>query len=257
MEFTVETQQWQPGDPLPQLTAAHLLGETSLARSYAINDAYVAHELVLPINEYPGIGLLNHVTEHGYTAPRLVEIIGDTLIMEHIHGPTLFQALVSGETSYADGAEIVDALHRALHDIPLPAHPDKYMNKEHHHLLVGTDHERATNLAIIHLDLHPANIILAADGAYPINWECARIGPPHLDRASTALAIGVVGSEANELQQASREYLHHLHRLFGPGYLKYLDEANAHHKTHPGLTDEDRRHLDTAQLVVRDVASRK
>ncbi|WP_051197111.1 phosphotransferase [Jonesia quinghaiensis] len=253
----MDTHQWQPGDPLPHLTEAHLLGETSLARSYAINDAYVAHELVLPADQYLGLGLLDHITEHGYTAPRLIEIVDNTLIMEHIHGPTLFQALVSGETSYADGAEIVDALHRALHDIPLPKNADQFVGKEHHHLLRGTDHERASNLAIIHLDLHPANIILAADGAYPINWECARIGPPDLDRASTALAIGVVASEVNELQQASREYLHQLHRLFGNGYLRYLDEANAHHKTHPDLTDEDRGHLDTAQLVVRDVASQQ
>lgn len=41
----------------------------------------------------------------------------------------------------------------------------------------------------MHLDLHPANVLLAADGPVLIDWGIARTGPATLDTAMTALTL--------------------------------------------------------------------
>jgi aminoglycoside phosphotransferase (APT) family kinase protein len=45
---------------------------------------------------------------------------------------------------------------------------------------------------VLHLDLHPANVLLTARGPVLIDWANARDGPPDLDVALTAVILAQV-----------------------------------------------------------------
>lgn len=248
----MDTHNWKPGDDLPEFTEAHVLSETRLGRTYAINDAYVARVLTMPIERYERLGLITHIVNSGFPAPRIYDTVGNTLIMERVHGPTLFQALVSGETSIDDGAYLNVALMEQLHTMPVP---DELRQAALDDPIVGAL-TNPQHLAILHMDLHPANIILTEHDAVPISWECIRVGPPELDQASTALAVGILASEEHELQHGAQVYLHRLHQGFGTGYLDYLDAASTFRAMRPDVPNEERDLLATAQSVIREVANR-
>lgn len=86
--------------------------------------------------------LMRHVGEHGFPAPALHSSDGPEIVMERLYGPTLLQALASGEFSLQDAVEIMADLHQRLHAVPPP--PEA----------TGDD-------VVIHLNLHPGNVVLS------------------------------------------------------------------------------------------------
>ncbi len=51
--------------------------------------------------------------------------------------------------------------------------------------------------AILHLDLHPGNVILAADGPVVIDWTNAKRGGAGADLAETWMVVAALGRDAN------------------------------------------------------------
>src|SRR4051812_34308470 len=62
--------------------------------------------------------IMRHVAGHVYPVPRVHEAEGPDLVLERVHGPTLLDALVSGEVAVGTGAEILADLHVRLHAVP-------------------------------------------------------------------------------------------------------------------------------------------
>ncbi|MGW4155613.1 phosphotransferase [Micromonospora chersina] len=117
--------------------------------------------------------VMRHLHAAGYPVPRVHHADGRDLVLERVPGPTLLDAFLAGQVGLRAAARLLADLHARLHALPA---------------LRSTD----PALRILHLDLHPQNVILAPAGPVVIDWTNAAEGSPALDRAITALILAEV-----------------------------------------------------------------
>ena len=117
------------------------------------------------------VAVIREVAALGYPVPAVHEAAGPDIVMERVDGPTLAEALVEGMPPDQAGA-LLARLHDRLHGLPWPG--------------------AAPGEALLHLDLHPLNVILRGADPVVIDWSNARPGPPGLDVAMTAVTLAQV-----------------------------------------------------------------
>jgi aminoglycoside phosphotransferase (APT) family kinase protein len=105
----------------------------------------------------------------GYPVPAVHRAEGPELEMERLTGATMLAALEAGDLDFAEGASLLVELHDRLHALPAPK-----------------------GEAVLHMDLHPGNVMLTDRGPVVIDWRDVRIGPAELDLAMTCLVFGSV-----------------------------------------------------------------
>jgi aminoglycoside phosphotransferase (APT) family kinase protein len=107
--------------------------------------------------------------EQGYPVPAVEEVSDDGLdmVMERIEGVTMVDALGKAPWTVRRQAATLADLHRRLHEIEapdfLPTAP------------VGAGTQ------VLHLDLHPLNVMIGPKGAFVIDWPNAHRGDPDVD----------------------------------------------------------------------------
>ena len=145
--------------------------------------------------------LMHYVASHGYPAPRVEDVRagGTELVMERVDGPTMLEALSKDTSSALRHAESLAALHQQLHDIPPPDWLDRFLDGDG---------------CLVHLDLHPLNVILSSRGPVLIAWTTARSGTGAADVAATWLVLAVAevpdAGALNSLREVFlREFLDH------------------------------------------------
>jgi len=102
--------------------------------------------------------IMAHARRAGYPVP---EIRPDALVLERIEGPTMLDDLRRRPWRLNSHARLLAELHRRLHAIPYE------------------------DAALLHLDLHPQNVLLSPSGPVVIDWTNARAGEPAFDVALT------------------------------------------------------------------------
>lgn len=112
--------------------------------------------------------VLRAVGALGYPVPTVYRASGPDIVMEFVAGPTLTQALVSGMDPTTGGAILAD-LHHRLHALAWP--------------------DAGPGECLLHLDLHPENVLLRDGRPVVIDWTNAGPGAPGLDVAMTALIL--------------------------------------------------------------------
>lgn len=125
------------------------------------------------------VDVMRYARDHGFPVPAVISVSGRDLVLERIDGPTM-QDVLLGDTGRIDAcaaqlAELHDRLHR----------------------IVGPDWLRARGEGdrLLHLDLHPQNVLMSSRGPVVIDWANAARGPAALD---PALAIAIfVTARAN------------------------------------------------------------
>jgi len=156
----------QPGSPPWPLIGAgrdadvYALGPDRVLRRYR-RGGDVTHEAVV----------MRHLGALGYPVPIVHRAEGADLEMERLVGPTMLAELVSGSLDVADAAAVVLDLHDRLHTLP------------------GLG---GASVCLVHLDLHPDNVVLASRGPVVIDWRDARDGCADLDLATTAVIFAAV-----------------------------------------------------------------
>ncbi|MFF7978789.1 phosphotransferase family protein [Streptomyces sp. NPDC007901] len=152
-----------------------LLGSGRSADVYEIDEAWVLRRDREGWGDAAAEGaVMTYVREHGYPAPRVRPSGSRTeLVMERLAGPTMLAVLLSGEMGPAEGGALLASLLRRLHAVPGrdPADP---------------------GARVLHLDLHPDNVMLTPDGPRVIDWTNAEDGPPGLDWAMSAVILAQV-----------------------------------------------------------------
>lgn len=144
------------------------LGNGTVLRRYRERD--------VPVHE---VRAMRHARSHGYPVPEIIAVSGRDLVLDRITGRTMQEVLLGDTRSLSDKAAQLAELHHRLHQI---AGPDWLPSRG--------DGDR-----LLHLDLHPKNVILSASGPVVIDWANAARGPAALD---PALAIAVfVTAKAN------------------------------------------------------------
>ncbi|QHT57200.1 phosphotransferase [Cellulomonas sp. H30R-01] len=253
----VPSQPHHPGVPTDlgdldvDLTAdppGPLLATGTVADVYALDDRRVLRRDRDGRDASGEAEILRHVVAHGFPAPAVLGVHGPDLVAERLHGPTLLQALTAGEVSIHDGAQILADLHRRLHEIPAP---DGWSDTRSQwpHVTGGP--------TVVHLDLHPANVILSeAHGPALIDWSNARSGPAELDVALTALIIAeVVVDAGGEYSAAARALLAAFLTCVGTDLISALDDAAAVRSQDPSLVAGERELVPAAAALIRELVA--
>ncbi|MCU1374456.1 MAG: Mn2+ dependent serine/threonine protein kinase [Actinomycetia bacterium] len=118
-----------------------------------------------------------YARDQGYPVPAVEELSddGSELVMERIDGVSMVDALTRRPwTLWKQGAVLAD-LHRRLHDIPAPDWVPPAFTGDGDQLL--------------HLDLHPLNVMVTATGPVVIDWPRAARGDGGVDVAITWLLM--------------------------------------------------------------------
>jgi aminoglycoside phosphotransferase (APT) family kinase protein len=124
-----------------------------------------------------------HVAALGFPAPAVFAAAGSDLVMERLDGPVLLDAVAAAEYDPGDAGRVLADLHTRLHAIPSRS---------------ADSGER-----VLHLDLHPANVLLTVRGPVLIDWANARDGPPDLDVALTAVILAQVAVDPGHERAAA------------------------------------------------------
>jgi aminoglycoside phosphotransferase (APT) family kinase protein len=110
-----------------------------------------------------------YVREQGFPVPAVEEVSDDgtDLVMERIEGPSMLGAINKAPWSGLDQADTLADLHTRLHRIEAP----DFLRPAP----VGTG-ER-----LVHMDLHPLNVMIGPAGPVVIDWTNAARGDPSID----------------------------------------------------------------------------
>jgi aminoglycoside phosphotransferase (APT) family kinase protein len=120
--------------------------------------------------------ILEHVHAAGLPVPAVHELRArDTeLVMERIEGPTMVQAFARRPWRLRSHSRVLAELHRLVHAVDgpewLPQLPD------------GGDR-------LVHLDIHPLNVIYGPGGPVLVDWTNASRGRVETDEAQTWLIV--------------------------------------------------------------------
>jgi aminoglycoside phosphotransferase (APT) family kinase protein len=117
---------------------------------------------------------MRYVAEHGYPVPHIEEVRADgtEIIMERIDGPIMVDAMVRPPWKLGDHLRLLADLHDQLHEIPAPEWLPRMPETN---LVAGNK--------LLHLDLHPLNVIMSPKGPVVVDWPNARGGDPTVDVA--------------------------------------------------------------------------
>lgn len=122
----------------------------------------------------PEARLLRHLAHHGYPVPRVYDADGPDLVMERLSGPSMSDEARARPWRAPSLGATLGRLHRSLHTVPPPA------------WLPTVADERTS---VVHLDLHPENVLLTARGPVVIDWANAGAGPAAVDVAMTLVIL--------------------------------------------------------------------
>lgn len=153
--------------------------------------------------------VLRYVAEQGYPAPRVEELSADgsALVMERIAGPTMLEAMARRPWTLARHAATLAELHQRLHELPGPEWLDQFAG--------GGD-------CLIHLDLHPLNVILSPKGPVLIDWANSARGAGPADVAVTWLLMATAAIPRATVPGAVG---HVLRKMFVRSFLGHFDRA--------------------------------
>jgi aminoglycoside phosphotransferase (APT) family kinase protein len=114
---------------------------------------------------------MEYLFAQGFPVPAVEEMSedGSDLVMERIPGRSMVEALARAPWTVRRQGRVLADLHCHLHDLAapdfLPAAPVGHGNR------------------VLHLDLHPLNVILGPKGPVVIDWTTACTGDPAVDVA--------------------------------------------------------------------------
>jgi aminoglycoside phosphotransferase (APT) family kinase protein len=176
--------------------------------------------------------VMRYLAALGFPVPTVFSNEGPDLVMERLYGPTLLEALVAEDIDAVDAAALLADLHRQLHALPAR---------------VSTD----ADARILHLDLHPDNVVLSTRGPVVIDWRNAAEGPADLDVALSALILAqVAADETALLASVAMTLLADFLRNVGGRPETMLSTAAAVRCCDPGLTADESGNLDRAALLL-------
>ncbi|MCH5676240.1 phosphotransferase [Streptomyces gilvus] len=164
--------------------------------------------------------VMEHVGRHGYPVPRvrLADSTRTELVMERLSGPTMLAAFGAGAMGPREGGAVLARLLRQLHAVP------------------GRD----SGGCVLHLDLHPDNVLLTPDGPRVIDWSNAEEGRPGLDWGMSAIILAQVAVGEEPIAGLAHEVL--------TGLL-----ADPSHLTGDGLTAARRRRAAQPVMSRREI----
>ncbi|MFJ1547862.1 phosphotransferase [Streptomyces sp. NPDC088246] len=205
-----------------------LLGAGRSADVYALDEKWVLRRYRDGMDTTHEWTVMSYLSAHGYPVPRLgprnAEAAPGELVLQRLTGPTMLQSLLSGDLSAAEAGTMLAGLLAELHSVParLSPHPED---------------------RILHLDLHPDNVMLTDRGPVVIDWSNTREGVPAADRAMSTLILAQVAVDARAPASAGARalldaLLPHFSASGGISH-RHLAEAASHRAANPTMTPHE------------------
>jgi aminoglycoside phosphotransferase (APT) family kinase protein len=127
-----------------------------------------------------------HARSHGVPVPEVFDADGPDLVMERVDGPTMAAALARRPWELGDWARTLAEVHGQVHAAPGP----EWLGRPF-----------GDGGALLHLDLHPENVLLVDGSPVVIDWTNAAAGPPEADVADAWLVVSAARPTGGRLVQ--------------------------------------------------------
>jgi Ser/Thr protein kinase RdoA (MazF antagonist) len=170
------------------------------------------------------VAVMRYVRQRGYPAPEVVSVNGADLVLERATGTTMRVDLARRPWTLVANARLLADLHRRLHRIAAP----EWLPA------IGPGG------SVIHLDLHPENVLLHETGALVIDWANARAGHWADDVAQTYVILAAADL-GRWTRLALRAFLWAYLAGFDRGTVRsHLPAAIARRMADPNMTARER-----------------
>lgn len=151
-----------------------LIGSGRAADVYEAGPDRVLRRYRTPHNVEPEAHLMEYLRAAGYPVPEIFHADGPDLVMERLRGPDMLADLTRRPWLVVRHAATLARLHDRLHEIDAPA---------------GLRPAFGAGQAVLHLDLHPGNVMLTGRGPVVIDWSNVATGPAGADVAMALLIM--------------------------------------------------------------------
>ena len=169
----------------------------------------------------------------GYPVPEVFSASGRDMVLERLNGPSMLAAYYEGTIGVDDAGAILAELHTRLHRLPVPADAD--------------------GPCLLHLDLHPDNVMLTDAGPVVIDWGNAGFGEAGYDVAVTSLLFGTFAVDAESpLRAAADPMLTVFLKQSVDSPVGHLGAAIAFKETDPNFTAAERGRFSAAAELIRE-----
>jgi len=158
-----------------------LIGSGRAADVYELDGGRVLRRYRIPIDAGAEAALMRYLSTAGYPVPEVFDADGRDLVLEHLSGRDMLTDLTRRPWRAASHAATLARLHDRLHEIDAPP---------------GLRQPLGTGTKVVHLDLHPGNVMLTQAGPVVIDWSNGAAGPPGADVAIASLIMRVSTSES-------------------------------------------------------------
>jgi aminoglycoside phosphotransferase (APT) family kinase protein len=128
--------------------------------------------------------LMIYLAQAGFPVPAVYDASGRDIVMERIDGRDMIAAVGTRPWLAGRYGRILAELHNRLHQIDAPP---------------GLQPAFEAGDKVVHLDLHPANVMLTARGPMVIDWTNAAAGAPAAD---VAMAYVIIATSEIDLLSA-------------------------------------------------------
>lgn len=118
--------------------------------------------------------IMRHLDDAGFPVPKVYHAEGPDLIMERLNGRDMLAELGRKPWLVRPYGRLLATLHNRLHEIQAPP---------------GLTMAFQPGDRVVHLDLHPANVMLTSRGPVVIDWSGARAGAAGADVAMAYLIM--------------------------------------------------------------------
>jgi len=203
-----------------------LIGRGRAADVYALDDRRVLRRYRTAYSGAAEADLMRYLRQAGFPVPEVFDVDGADLVMERLDGRDMLTDLASRPWRVTRHARVLAGLHDRLHQIAAPP---------------GLRQPLGRGERILHLDLHPGNVMLTAGGPVVIDWTNGVAGPAGADVAMACLIMA--SSDVDDLPRWLRPAAGGLRRLFlrrfraavrdDPG--PYLAEVARYRMTDPNV----------------------
>lgn len=174
--------------------------------------------------------VMRFVGERGYPVPVVHSAVGRDLVMDRVDGPTMLEALDAASWKVVWYARRLARLQRTLARIRAP----DWLLAE------GADPDHAES--VLHLDLHPMNVIMSPrHGPTVIDWTNSAGGPAGFDAAMTYVEIATYQVASTRDRFGRRVFVESFRRSRGRRLVDpYVVVACDHRLGDPNTTVEER-----------------
>ncbi|HET7018544.1 MAG TPA: phosphotransferase [Streptosporangiaceae bacterium] len=159
-----------------------LIGAGRAADVYDLGDGRVLRRYRVNASAEPEARLMRYLREAGLGVPEVYDASGADLVLAKLDGVDLLSDLSRRPWRAGRHAVMLARMHDQLHEIAAPPWLKQPLG----------DGDR-----VLHLDLHPGNVMLTADGPMIIDWSNGAAGPPGADIAMASLIMAT--SEVDDL----------------------------------------------------------